>query len=202
MKETRTYITEQMIMSPLVPFLLGAFLMIALIGGMIAAVIACIFGSPEAPTMTEFGYTGAKVAPSEIGQAVAQLALSKVGCIYSQARRYEEGCYDCSSLVERLYKEVGVTLPNLASTQGKYCYEHNMLITREELAPGDLVFKSTKVNGKFMNITHVTIYVGDGMMVHASNPRRGVVLDPLSTSHIVFYARPYEVTEERAPPVE
>ncbi len=39
MKETRTYITEQMIMSPLVPFLMGAFLMITLIGGMIAAVM-------------------------------------------------------------------------------------------------------------------------------------------------------------------
>lgn len=126
-----------------------------------------------------------------VGEEVAQMALTKVGCGYSQDRRYDEGWYDCSSLVYRLYKEVGIELPTVASTQGQYCFENAMIINKDELRPGDIIFYSTEENGEFRNITHVAIYVGEGMMVHASNPTRGVVLDPLRTNNVVFYARPY-----------
>ena len=126
-----------------------------------------------------------------VGEEVAQMALTKVGCGYSQDRRYDEGWYDCSSLVYRLYKEVGIELPAVASTQGQYCFENAMIINKDELRPGDLIFYSTEENGEFRNITHVAIYVGNGMMVHAANSSRGVVLDPLRTNNVVFYARPY-----------
>lgn len=125
------------------------------------------------------------------GQAVAELALTKVGCKYDQDRRMEEGIYDCSSLVLRLYREVGIELPNVASTQGEYCFKNAMIINQEELQPGDLIFYSTEQNGEFRNITHVAIYVGDGKMVHAAGKARGVVLDPLKTTSVVFFARPY-----------
>lgn len=125
------------------------------------------------------------------GQAVAELAMTKIGCRYSQDKRYQEGYYDCSSLVQRLYKEVGITLPATAATQGKYCYDNAMIINKKQLKPGDLIFYSYEENGEFRNISHVAIYVGDGKMVHAANPSRGVVLDPLRTNSVVFYARPY-----------
>ena len=125
------------------------------------------------------------------GQAVADLAMTKIGCNYSQDRRYEEGYYDCSSLVQRLYKEVNIDLPATAAAQGKYCYDNAMIINQKDLKPGDLIFYSYEENGEFRNISHVAIYVGDGKMVHAANPSRGVVLDPLRTNHVVFYARPY-----------
>ena len=125
------------------------------------------------------------------GGAVAELAMTKIGCHYSQERRYEEGYYDCSSLVQRLYKEVGINLPATASTQGEYCYQNAMIINKKDLKPGDLIFYSYKENGEFRNISHVAIYVGHGKMVHAANENRGVVLDPLRTNHVVFYARPY-----------
>jgi cell wall-associated NlpC family hydrolase len=66
-----------------------------------------------------------------------------------------------------------------------------MIINKKDLKPGDLIFYSYKENGKFRNISHVAIYVGNGKMVHAANENRGVVLDPLRTNHVVFYARPY-----------
>lgn len=125
------------------------------------------------------------------GQAVAELAMTKIGCGYSQDKRYEEGWYDCSSLVQRLYKEAGINLPATAATQGEYCYKNAMLVNKKDLKPGDLIFYSYKENGEFRNISHVAIYVGDGKMVHAANPSRGVVLDPLRTNSVVFYARPY-----------
>lgn len=125
------------------------------------------------------------------GQAVAELAMTKVGCRYDQSRRMEEGYYDCSSLVYRLYKEVGIELPLTAAEQGKYCYRNAMVINKKELKPGDLIFYSYEENGEFRNISHVAIYVGDGKMVHAANKRRGVVIDALRTGNVVFYARPY-----------
>lgn len=125
------------------------------------------------------------------GAAVAELAITKIGCHYSQDRRYEEGWYDCSSLVQRLYKEVGIELPATAATQGKYCYQNAMLINRKDLKQGDLIFYSYEKNEEFRNISHVAIYVGNGKMVHAANEKRGVVLDPLRTKNVVFYARPY-----------
>lgn len=125
------------------------------------------------------------------GQAVADLAMTKIGCRYSQDKRYQEGYYDCSSLVQRLYQEAGITLPATAATQGEYCYKNAMIINKRQLKPGDLIFYSYEENGEFRNISHVAIYVGDGKMVHAANPARGVVLDPLRTNSVVFYARPY-----------
>lgn len=126
-----------------------------------------------------------------IGAQVAQMAMTKVGCGYSQDKRMQEGWYDCSSLVYRLYKEAGIILNATASTQGKQCYQKAQIINKKDLQPGDLIFYSYEDNGQFRNISHVAIYVSDGKMVHAANPSRGVVLDPLRTGSVVFYARPY-----------
>lgn len=125
------------------------------------------------------------------GQAVAELAMTKIGYRYSQDKRYQEGYYDCSSLVQRLYKEAGITLPGTAAAQGEYCYKNAMIINKKQLRSGDLIFYSYEENGEFRNISHVAIYVGDGKMAHAANPSRGVVLDPLRMNSVVFYARPY-----------
>lgn len=130
-------------------------------------------------------------ASGEVGTQVAQMAMTKVGCGYSQDKRMQEGWYDCSSLVYRLYKEAGIILNETASTQGKQCYQKAQIINKKDLQPGDLIFYSYEDNGQFRNISHVAIYVGDGKMVHAANPSRGVVLDPLRTGSVVFYARPY-----------
>ena len=65
-----------------------------------------------------------------------------------------------------------------------------MGVTREELMPGDLIFYSYENNGRYKNISHVAIYIGDGKQVHAANKKRGVVCDPFKESNIGVYARP------------
>lgn len=125
-----------------------------------------------------------------VGSDVANLALTKVGCRYSQEHRYEEGYYDCSSLVQRCYAEFGINLPPTASTQGQYIVEHGLEVTEDMLEPGDLIFYSYENNGQFRNISHVAIYIGNGRMVHAANTARGVVNDPLNPSNIGLYGRP------------
>ena len=125
-----------------------------------------------------------------VGSDVANLALTKVGCQYSQDRRYEEGFYDCSSLVQRCYAEFGINLPAIASTQGQYIVEHGLEVTEDMLEPGDLIFYSYEQNGEFRNISHVAIYIGNGRIVHAANTARGVVNDPFNPSNIGLYGRP------------
>ena len=131
-----------------------------------------------------------EIPSSGTGSDVANLALTKVGCQYSQERRYEEGYYDCSSLVQRCYAQFGVSLPAIASTQGKYMVDHGLEVTGDMLEPGDVIFYSYENNGQYRNISHVAIYTGNGRMVHASSPERGVVNDPFSPSNIGLYGRP------------
>ena len=131
-----------------------------------------------------------EIPSSGVGSDVANLALTKVGCRYSQEHRYEEGYYDCSSLVQRCYAEFGINLPSVASTQGKYIVEHGLEVTEDMLEPGDLIFYSYENNGQFRNISHVAIYIGNGRMVHAANTARGVVNDPFNPSNIGLYGRP------------
>ena len=78
---------------------------------------------------------------------------------------------------------------NTASAEGKYCYDNNLLVNYDEMQPGDLIFYSYEKNGRFMNISHVAIYVGNGMVV--ANTRLGVVYRPVQgKSSIVLIGRP------------
>lgn len=129
------------------------------------------------------------------GKKIVEYALSKVGYPYSQAYRDSGEYYDCSSLAYYAWQNAGVNImyegANTAAAEGKFCYDNNYLVNYEEMQPGDLIFYSYSNNGRFFNITHVAIYVGDGKVVEAANERIGVVYRPVqSRSSIVFIGRP------------
>ncbi len=129
------------------------------------------------------------------GKKVVEYALSKVGYPYSQAYRDSGNYYDCSSLAYYAWKNAGVNImyegANTAAAEGKFCYDNHYLVNYDEMQPGDLIFYSYSNNGRFFNITHVAIYVGDGKVVEAANERIGVVYRPVqSRSSIVFIGRP------------
>lgn len=131
----------------------------------------------------------------ENGRKVVAFALSKVGYPYSQAYRDSGNYYDCSSLAYYAWRSAGVSImyeaSNTAASEGKYCYDNNLLVNYDEMQPGDLIFYSYDRNGRFMNITHVAIYAGNGKVVEAANSRLGVVYRPVQgRSSIVFIGRP------------
>lgn len=131
--------------------------------------------------------------PSEIGTQVAELALTKVGCEYSQSRRWEEGVYDCSSLVYRCYQQYGITLgASTAAGEAKWLTDKKCYFTSsDKLQAGDLIFySSNRDNGRYRNISHVAIYIGNGQQVEAQDPSRGVRCNPFRSSNINCYARP------------
>ena len=77
--------------------------------------------------------------------------------------------FDCSGLTSAAWASAGVSLPHSAAAQ----YGVTSRVDASSLIPGDLVFF-------YSGISHVGIYVGGGMMVHASNPSTGVVMEPLA----------------------
>lgn len=69
--------------------------------------------------------------------------------------------------------------------------EHNLSIAKEDLQPGTLCSGVINQNGRFMNITHVGIYAGDGKVVDASYSKGKVVYRNLfDEDKQVLYGRP------------
>ena len=70
-------------------------------------------------------------------------------------------------------------------------YEAGKTVSYDEMQPGDLIFYSFTNNGRYKNISHVAVYVGNGKVVEALNERVGVVYrDVASVGKIVVIGRP------------
>lgn len=134
------------------------------------------------------------IGAGESGNAAVQAALNAVGSGYSQSRRDDPGWYDCSSLVYRSYAAAGITYLNGmdAASEAECLVNKGMTVSYGELQPGDLIFYSYSANGKYRNISHVAIYLGNGEMVHAADESRGVCKQAMSQSNLSpqLYCRP------------
>ena len=122
-------------------------------------------------------------------------ALAKVGYPYSQTYRDNGNYYDCSSLAYYSWKAAGVNIgfggATTAAAEGQGLAEAGKTVQYENIQPGDLIFYSYCNNGRYKNISHVAIYVGDGKVVEAANERIGVVYREVrSLSSIVLIGRP------------
>lgn len=109
------------------------------------------------------------------GAEAVKLALTRLGDPYSQPKAGMGRYTDCSYLVQWAYKQLNIQLPRTAAEQARYIVDNNLAIQYEHLTPGDLVFWSYERNGRFMDITHVGIYAGNGKVVDASSSRGQVV---------------------------
>ncbi|MBR4723428.1 MAG: C40 family peptidase [Clostridia bacterium] len=85
--------------------------------------------------------------------------------------------FDCSGLVQYCCRQLGVSVNRTASAQ----YSNGAYVSRDNLQPGDLVFFSR--GGR---ISHVVIYAGNGMVIHA--PRTGKTICYQSLSKICSYS--------------
>ncbi|MGC0384586.1 NlpC/P60 family protein [Streptomyces sp. SAI-129] len=69
------------------------------------------------------------------------------------------GSYDCSGLTQAAWKAADVTLPRVTYDQ----VNAGTTVSVSQAQPGDLVFF-------YDDISHVGLYIGDGMMIHAPKP--------------------------------
>ena len=82
--------------------------------------------------------------------------------------------FDCSGFVCWAYTNSGVY--NLPRTTAQGIYNQCAPITRSEAKPGDLVF-FTRTYVSSSPVTHIGIYVGDGLMLHCGDPIKYASID-------------------------
>lgn len=134
------------------------------------------------------------------GAKVVKVALTKVGAPYVLGAKGDKK-FDCSGLAYWSIKQVDPSLGSImytnAAGQAKWCYNNGKAVGRSELQPGDLVFWQNLGCGgcgRWKEIHHVGIYVGDGKVVEASSSKGRVVVRDLwenKTYPLYMFARPY-----------
>lgn len=96
---------------------------------------------------------------------IVNYALKFVGNRYVYGGTSLTNGTDCSGFTMSVYKKFNYSLSRTSRDQAY----NGKTIRRSELKKGDLVFYS---NG--YRINHVAMYIGNGKIVHASNPRTGI----------------------------
>lgn len=114
------------------------------------------------------------------------VALSLVGSPYVSGGNTPAG-FDCSGFVQYVYAQVGISVSRSSSTQ---IYD-GIGVSYENAQPGDILSWGY-VDG---SPTHSAIYLGNGQMVHATNPRQGVIVSDVaawtrgSGAHVIAVRR-------------
>lgn len=108
--------------------------------------------------------------------SIAEYAKQFLGNPYVWGGSSLTGGADCSGFTMSLYRKYGHSLPHNAAAQAG--------VTRSVSSPkpGDLFFYS---NGSRIN--HVAMYIGSGLVIHASNPSDGIKISN------AYYRKPVKI---------
>jgi cell wall-associated NlpC family hydrolase len=105
--------------------------------------------------------------------SVVETALEAMGTPYQWGGTDANG-FDCSGLIQYAYGQHGIILPRVSRDQARTGIAVKKSV--EALAPGDVLTFSVDGSG----ISHVALFVGDGMFIHSSS--QGVRLSSLTAS--------------------
>ncbi|MFB4274809.1 MULTISPECIES: C40 family peptidase [unclassified Nonomuraea] len=122
--------------------------------------------NPGNPNSTGIKYTG---PASGSAAAVLRFAYAQVGKPYIYGGTGPRG-YDCSGLTQAAWAAAGVTLPR--TTWQQWAWGASRKVDLDSLQPGDLIFSE--------GLGHVSIYAGNGQIVHA--PQTGDVVKVVALS--------------------
>jgi cell wall-associated NlpC family hydrolase len=109
------------------------------------------------------------------GRAISQAALDLRGIPYRYGGSTPDTGFDCSGLVQWVFRRFGIILPR--ETQDQFLFGAS--VDRAALRPGDLVFFTTGAQPA----SHVGIVIGPDAFVHAPNSRGVVRVERLSASY-------------------
>jgi len=110
-------------------------------------------------TVSNIQLIEAKKEILQLQEKIVAVALSWEGIQYRWGGRTKAGV-DCSGLVQRVYREHGITLPRTSYEQ----FRAGVGIAKANLQEGDLVFFNTNGAGA----SHVGIYLGNGQFISAT----------------------------------
>lgn len=126
------------------------------------------------------------VAANASGGDLVSMAYSYIGSPYVAGGNGPYG-FDCSGFVQHLYSRVGISI-----SRGTYGQQFDGVpVSYESAQPGDILLWGYGAG----NPTHSALYVGNGQMVHATNPRQGVIASDVaawtrgSGTHVIAVRR-------------
>jgi cell wall-associated NlpC family hydrolase len=131
-------------------------------------------GDPAVIAAPPQGIPPGDMAPGGSPEAatVIQAALSRIGSPYSWGGS-GPNAFDCSGLVMWSFQQAGVSLPHSSQALAN----GGQPVSMDQIQPGDLVTY-------YSDASHVGIYIGDGMMVHASTYGTPVRVAPVDNAPI------------------
>lgn len=112
------------------------------------------------------------------GQLIAERALDMVGVPYQYGGERPETGFDCSGLAYFAYRAAGIDIPRVSTDQFKAARK----ISSRSIDAGDLVFFQDQ-----KKLSHVGIYIGNGMFVHAPSSGKTVSVASLSAPYYQRY---------------
>ena len=116
------------------------------------------------------------VPSSTLGDQIVAVAQQYLGTPYVYGAS-GPSAFDCSGFTSYVYKQLGITLNRSAAGQT----QNGTYVSRSELQPGDLVL--FRHSGSSKAASHVGIYVGNGMFIHASTNDYQVRYDSVDSSY-------------------
>jgi cell wall-associated NlpC family hydrolase len=118
------------------------------------------------------------VAASGRAAAAVSYAMAQVGDAYVYGAA-GPSAFDCSGLTMMAWAQAGVALPHSSSAQ----MGSGTPVSQSELQPGDLVFY-------YSPVSHVGMYIGNGLIVNAENPSVGVKITGVNSMPYSGAVRP------------
>ena len=105
------------------------------------------------------------------GNDLVSIAYSLIGSpyVYNSAGPYG---FDCSGFVHYVYSRVGIYVSRSTSTQLYDGYP----VSYQDAQPGDILLWGYGDG----NVSHSALYIGNGQMIHATNPSQGVILSDVN----------------------
>jgi cell wall-associated NlpC family hydrolase len=115
---------------------------------------------------------------SSVRNNIADYALKFLGNSYVFGGTSLTNGTDCSGFSQSVFRHFGIYIPRTSRTQA----QSGRSVSLSNIQKGDLIFY-----GKNGTINHVAIYIGNGQVVSASNPRDGIKITNYT------YRTPYKV---------
>lgn len=149
--------------------------------GMLALLAACASHPPRHESTYRNSHSSLADLPARAPSAASAgtandvlfRAIALVGTPYRWGGNTPESGFDCSGLVDYIYRNAAdILLPH--SSREMAAMDAHKVKRMTDLASGDLVFF-----GSGRSISHVGVYVGKGRFVHAPNSGGTVRLDDI-----------------------
>ncbi|GEN32598.1 MULTISPECIES: C40 family peptidase [Aneurinibacillus] len=156
-----------------------------LAGSMLLGGLAAGPGQAEAAMVSaKFGTTVNVANENRVIDNIIRTGKSLMGGKAQYSHNYVPGKYmDCSQFIYYIFKKNGIDIHTRDDDRqvklGSY-------VPKSKLQKGDLIFYSTKKNK--WDITHVSMYIGNGKVLHMANTKYDVTISNLNSSwHQKYY---------------